>query len=207
MCGCGKFIYYPQQIIPYMRLPALCLLFTLYAHFAIAQDVITRTNGEKINAKVLKVTSTEIEYKLFDNQDGPLHTLLRSDVNVIIYQNGTKDVFSDMPVDGNDSHLSYRERGILDAKTYYKSQMGGAIVSGAILGYGTIPAIIMYCTPPRYEMLNFPSRELMENHEYNDAYVRKAGQIKRSRTAGGFAIGTGISISVIAAASIALMTR
>lgn len=190
-----------------MRLPVLGLLFMLCTNYSMAQDVITRTNGEKINAKVLKVSPTEIEYKLFDNQDGPLHMLLRSDVNVIVYQNGTKDVFSEMPVDDNTSKLSYRERGIMDAKTYYKPQISGAIVSGAILGYGAIPAIVMFCTPPRYERLNFPSRELMGNYEYSDAYVRKAGQIKRSRTVGGYAIGTGISISVIAAISIALMGR
>jgi len=63
--------------------------------FCFSQDVITKKSGEDINAKVLEVTSTEIKYKKFDNQTGPTISILKSDVFMIKYENGTKDVFKD----------------------------------------------------------------------------------------------------------------
>jgi hypothetical protein len=58
-----------------------------------AQDIITDKNGEDIMAKVIEVTQTEIKYKKYDNKDGPLCTIPKSDVLIIKYENGTKDVF------------------------------------------------------------------------------------------------------------------
>lgn len=59
-----------------------------------AQDVITKSNGDDINAKVIEITQTEIKYKKFDNLDGPIFTLSLNDVFMIKYENGIKEVFS-----------------------------------------------------------------------------------------------------------------
>jgi hypothetical protein len=58
-------------------------------------DYILLKNGEEIGGKVLEVGSTEIKYKKCDNPDGPTYTVNKSEVFMIKYQNGTKDVFSD----------------------------------------------------------------------------------------------------------------
>lgn len=63
-----------------------------------AQDVIICRNGDEITSKVLKVSRTEIEYKRWSNQDGPSYTLDKSEVFMIKYQNGEKDVFKEEPV-------------------------------------------------------------------------------------------------------------
>ena len=36
-----------------------------------AQDIILKKNADEIQAKVLKVSDTQIEYKKWDNLDGP----------------------------------------------------------------------------------------------------------------------------------------
>ena len=58
-----------------------------------AQDVITLKNGTDINALVQKVGDIEIEYKRFDNTSGPNYTLKKSEILMIRYENGTKDIF------------------------------------------------------------------------------------------------------------------
>lgn len=61
---------------------------------ASAQDLITKKDGEDIQAKVLEVGPDEIKYKKFDNLEGPTIIIFTSDVLMIRYENGTKDIFS-----------------------------------------------------------------------------------------------------------------
>jgi hypothetical protein len=65
----------------------------LFSKFLFAQDMITKTTGEDIKAKVLEVSTTEIKYYKFDMPNGPIYTILKSDVLIIRYQNGSKDIF------------------------------------------------------------------------------------------------------------------
>ncbi len=77
---------------------ALTLLaIILGINVSFSQDIITTKTGEDILAKIFEVGHTEIKYKKFDNQDGPMFTLLRSDVLMIRYENGTKDIFTEEP--------------------------------------------------------------------------------------------------------------
>jgi hypothetical protein len=62
--------------------------------FAFAQDVITLKTGDEIKSKVLEVGTNEIKYKKSDNLDGPSYSVAKSDVFMIKYENGSKDVFS-----------------------------------------------------------------------------------------------------------------
>lgn len=59
-----------------------------------AQDVITKKDGSEIQAKVLEVISTEVKYKKFDNQTGPTYSIQKSEVLMVKYENGTKDIFA-----------------------------------------------------------------------------------------------------------------
>lgn len=58
-----------------------------------AQDIITKRNGEEIQAKVLNINDTEINYIKWSNLNGPTYTIAKSDVFMIKYENGEKDVF------------------------------------------------------------------------------------------------------------------
>ncbi len=78
------------------RLFLLTLLLSFVAT-VVAQDVITLKNGDEINGKVTKVTSTEIEYKLATNPDGPTYTKAVSEIFMVKYENGQKDVFNNTP--------------------------------------------------------------------------------------------------------------
>lgn len=64
-----------------------------------AQDIITLKNGDDLNAKVLEVLDGEIRYKRSDNPDGPVFTMRKSEILMITYQNGTRDVMNSVPSD------------------------------------------------------------------------------------------------------------
>jgi opacity protein-like surface antigen len=56
-------------------------------------DLIVKTNGEEIRVRVEEVGHTEIRYKRFGNETGPTFTIRKSDVFMITYADGTRDVF------------------------------------------------------------------------------------------------------------------
>ena len=72
---------------------AVILLFS--AGIATAQDVILKKDNTTVLSKVLEITSTEIKYKKWSNQEGPTYSINRSEVTRINYQNGDVDTFND----------------------------------------------------------------------------------------------------------------
>lgn len=171
-----------------------------------SQDVITTNVGHEIKAKVLKITQNEVEYKNFDNPDGPLYTIQKSDVLIIKYENGIKDVFTETgaPTLTDEESANLTEKGRADAQRYYKGYKEPMLWSAitTVTGYGVIALPLILSTPPRYENLNFPSNQLMENDQYRHAYMQKAFQIKKRKSWAGFGIGFGAIATVTATAMI-----
>ncbi len=62
--------------------------------FCYSQDLISLRTGELIRSKILEITQSDIRFKKFDNQTGPVYVVNKSDVPNILYENGTKDVFN-----------------------------------------------------------------------------------------------------------------
>ena len=59
-----------------------------------AQDMVVMKDGTVVQAKVTKVGHDEVEYRKWNNQDGPLYTVKVADLLAINYQNGEKDTFT-----------------------------------------------------------------------------------------------------------------
>lgn len=57
-----------------------------------AQDIITKCNGEEIEAKVAEIGDTQIKYRKYENAQGPLYTLPASEVFLIRFEDGTREV-------------------------------------------------------------------------------------------------------------------
>jgi len=71
---------------------AVCFFVITYACYA--QDIIVTKDSRRIEAKVTEVNVDNVRYQLFDNQDGPAYTILKSDIVTILYQNGRVEMFS-----------------------------------------------------------------------------------------------------------------
>ncbi len=59
---------------------------------ASAQDVIVKRNGEELQCKILEVSKNEVKYKRWTNQDGPAFAEKKSEIFMIKYENGEKEV-------------------------------------------------------------------------------------------------------------------
>lgn len=70
------------------------IVMLLSASFLKAQDIITLRTGETINGKVTEVGTTEIRYYKSSNINGPLYVTTKADISQIVYENGSKDVFT-----------------------------------------------------------------------------------------------------------------
>ena len=60
-----------------------------------AQDVIVTTESQKIDAKILEVSETEVKYKEKANPNGPTFVISTNKIATIIYSNGSVKVYSD----------------------------------------------------------------------------------------------------------------
>jgi len=76
-----------------------------------AQDIITLKNGTDIQALVQEVCEGDVKYKRFDNPNGPNYTMKKSEIFMIRYKNGTKDLFSEQakPLDTKEVAKSRSE--------------------------------------------------------------------------------------------------
>lgn len=73
-------------------LPILFLLASTIS--AYAQDIVTLKNGEEIPCKVVEIAPDLVKYKRLSHLDGPTIAINKSEVFMIKYENGTKDVFN-----------------------------------------------------------------------------------------------------------------
>lgn len=85
----------------------LCLLFCVASAFA--KDVITKTDGTKLDAKVEEITETVIKYRKATNPTGPVYTIPISSVATVLYKNGEIDTFN------TNNDIQQLEKKILDS--------------------------------------------------------------------------------------------
>ncbi|MFC2100715.1 hypothetical protein ACFLRZ_02675 [Bacteroidota bacterium] len=80
----------------------LLLFIVLSSNLIFAQDIIIKHSGEEIKAKVLEITSENIKYKAYEYQDGPIRNANISEVFMIIYENGSKEIFNKKELPSKD---------------------------------------------------------------------------------------------------------
>lgn len=62
---------------------------------AVAQDIIVKSDGSKVEAVVREIGPQEIKYKRFDNASGPDYIIQRSKVLRIQYANGSEEIITE----------------------------------------------------------------------------------------------------------------
>lgn len=66
----------------------------LLANSGFAQDIIILKSGDEIQSQVEEVGTDIIKYHKFENLTGPIYSIEKTQVFMIKYKNGTKDVFN-----------------------------------------------------------------------------------------------------------------
>lgn len=182
-----------------------------------AQDMITKRTGEKLEAKVLEISTTEIKYKRFSNLEGPTYVIPKNEVMLIQYADKTTEAFdldenaiasattavssSPAPAASTASSVQLYNKGQSDALTYYdgyKAAGTGVLVTSLISPLlGLVPAVITSSTPPKSHNLDAPSSELLQQQDYTTGYTKKARKIKSGKVWKNWAIGFGANIIAV----------
>ncbi len=76
-----------------MKNLTLLILLSFFVEKSVAQDTIIKNNSEKILVKILEIYPNEVRYKKFTFLDGPTYIEMKSDINMIVYSNGIKEIF------------------------------------------------------------------------------------------------------------------
>lgn len=183
------------------------LAFLAMSMAAYSQDVLTHKSGDDYLVKTLEINEIEIKYKKFDNQNGPTYTFLKSDVVMIRYENGTKDVFnlneeSKTKTKVATTNDDLRMKGKKDAEMNYKGKNAGSGWTAAttiLLSplIGVIPAVACAVTEPSDSNLNYRDPELMKNYDYNKSYTKQAHKIKKRKIWTSFGISSGVWLALV----------
>lgn len=70
------------------------VFLVLFATTIYSQDFVILKNGDEIKAKVLEINENSIDYKKFSNVNGPTYHMNKSEIFMIKYASGDKDVFN-----------------------------------------------------------------------------------------------------------------
>jgi hypothetical protein len=82
----------------FFKVQARILILTMTCivafHLGNSQDVIIKNDNKSIEAKVVEIADNYVKYRLWaERGDGPLYSLKREEINLIIYQNGRREAF------------------------------------------------------------------------------------------------------------------
>ena len=182
-----------------MKYIFLFILFIYSSNSIQAQDTLLMRSSENIIVKVIEVGTTEVKYKKQDNLNGPMFSILKSDLLMIKYENGTTDDFSSIKkIEVADfSALDASFQGKIDARKFYTGNKNGAIASilalipisvmnsSSKMFNAMIPSLVFATAAsskkPKDENLNYPNISLMENEAYANSYRKEAKKIKNRK--------------------------
>lgn len=90
-------------------LSVICLFMSIAVH---AQDIVVTVDSKSIKTKVLEINDQEIKYKDFENLEGPTYVMKRTEIHMIVYQNGKVENFEPLLYNQNENYDN----------TYYDNQ-------------------------------------------------------------------------------------
>lgn len=192
-----------------MKKQLMIATITLFTSLSIhAQDIITKRNGDEIPAKVIEVGIEEVKFKKFDNIEGPLIVIAKSDIIFIKYENGSKEIFEDIKAavikNNSQTPINWKFQAENDAIRYYRGYRGaqaGTFWTSLLFGpiIGLIPAIATSVKKPTKQVyLQYPNAEYFNNPEYKETYMHRAYKRKKHKVWGMYALGSGLSIGLSA---------
>lgn len=177
------------------RLIVLFLLAICSAGIVSAQDVIVKADGMEILSKIVEISDNEIRYRLYDQPGSPLRTIGKSEVFMIVYENGRRESFSaevlERQQDGErtkSKSSGYKGNYVSLAAGYgmsysglgtrFQWRTGGNVGFGMHAGLGFGPGDVMSGMRFSFGLKLFAYRGLYINTQlgaYEDSYITDSG--------------------------------
>jgi hypothetical protein len=80
----------------------ILIALTLNFSFCFSQDTLVKVDGNRLTAKIQKITEQEITYKKWSFVNGPDYSISTNSVYKIIFENGTTEIFNNEVVEKNE---------------------------------------------------------------------------------------------------------
>jgi hypothetical protein len=203
----------------YLKTAVLSIGMMLIALVSQGQDLIIKKNGDEVVAKIVRVGTDTVHYRMLSDADGPLHFVLRQDVAQLqlateptqkqlnqLPQVSTKDEYATAAAGRTTGaagsnyqadELVYQARQ--DAMMYYKGQgpfWGTAGATFLFLPAGLVTGIVTAAVPPNVDATFHPNYQLMREPVYRQAFQKQAHKRKVGKAAAGFGVGFGALIAL-----------
>jgi hypothetical protein len=124
---------------------SLFILLFAFALGSFSQDIIYKTDGSKEEAKIILVGEKEIQFKKFNNLEGPIYTLSKKDIVLVTYQNGEYETIVNADYDKKAAKVELSENFTKNLMTYHLFDViyGDFTISyERILSSGTVGIVI-----------------------------------------------------------------
>ena len=123
-----------QEILKtiFMKRILFLLLIGLSSNLIFAQDIMVKRNGDEIKSKILEITIETIKYKQFEFQDGPTRNINISDVFMVIYENGKREMFSttESITSKEENPINNKNKGNVKKRGFIGLELGANIPLG-----------------------------------------------------------------------------
>ena len=170
-----------------------------------SQDLIVKIDDGEIIAKVTEISSSKIHYKEYENQNGGTFKIPKSEVELVIYEDGLKQYFTIEASEefiqdlATDSSIVMFDRGAIDAKRFFNNNgpFWGTFAASAIPVYGiftgAITGTVIGAVPPQVYAEDIPNPDLYyENQQYAAGYQKSAHRKKIGTVLKGFGLGMAV---------------
>jgi hypothetical protein len=171
-----------------------------------SQDLIVKMDDQEIIARIHAIKKQKILYKEFEAPQGELLKIPKSEVYMVIFEDGLKQYFSVEAsrdfMEGaanSDSVVFYYDRGVMDAERFFQNNgpFWGTFAASAVPVYGiftgVITGTIVGAIPPQVDAGDLPNPELFyQNNEYAAGYQKEAHRQKVRSVLKGFGLGMAI---------------
>ena len=151
------------------RVLFLLLLVCTTMFSASAQDMVVKKNGTIIKAKVIKVGSSEVEYKKWTNQNGPIYTISVNELFAINYQNGEKDMFE------NNQNKTTQQKESINGEINFPKEIPAILASDNSILIKSYTNQVLQAKKPRFKekqaRLMYPVYGITCNSVLSDSHI------------------------------------
>ncbi|MDP2174349.1 MAG: hypothetical protein Q8K70_00415 [Bacteroidota bacterium] len=187
-----------------MKKSSIILVFLISTLNIYSQDTLFFNNGTSKIVSLKQIQKYELQYKLFNYEDGPLFTQKISEINRISYKNGYVEVINHKEIDSllladlenlnkpikdiDYSYLTYNQIVNIaneDATNNYRPRgIGTGIFFFTLITTplgGALVSIQSNATTPNPVNLNMPNKDIVLSPIYQNAYKKKVHQIRSEK--------------------------
>ncbi|MBC5994120.1 hypothetical protein [Pontibacter cellulosilyticus] len=188
-----------------MKKSILLVLLLVLLQNAFAQDKIIKQNGEEIKARVVEIKLQEIVFQHPDSLTGTLYHLPKTDVFMIQFANGTKEVFAQNVAEASAEGVNISnpeemyELGRDDARKMYRGNgaMWGSAGCAFVFPYGLAGSAAIGLTKPKAHRNPVSNVSYLADPNYVRGYEMQAHRKKAGKVVAGAGIGFVTAISVV----------